>query len=438
MSTPNDTNEIPSLSAPQEGADSLSKNAQVPEQPNLPEDSFAIHGHQYGVTPIANSASLQLVLPSMPLGVADPMATNNQMNVLSVQQQEHTSDVSLLHVANGEHLGAKIGAQGVEDPSAIAGPNFSTGTQTSQVREEYIAHRAEGTHVQFETGAPLVVPQRQPQGRKPRKDFGYRLKEVKAFKQKHGHCMIPHKYKENPSLGTWTDTQRRRYRKTMEAKKLQGSIPVDPNTNTKRGSGLFISQEHVDQLEAVGFVFEPRFSRQETWERRVQEIQSFKAKHCHCNVREDDKSNPGLGKWVSYVRRTYRLSKQKKGGQGKNKLSVERIAQLKSIGFIFELKEELAMKRFRDGIKGLKEFLEREGHLQVPKFFTENPTLGLCVEDMRIEYRKILKSNAEGGNAFSDTMTAAIVKELSDMGFLAEEGQITQTTEATVDETYAI
>ena len=57
---------------------------------------------------------------------------------------------------------------------------------------------------------------------------------------------------------------------------------------------------------------------------------------------------------------------------------------------------------------------------------------------MRIEYRKILKSNAEGGNAFSDTMTAAIVKELSDMGFLAEEGQITQTTEATVDETYAI
>jgi hypothetical protein len=94
MSTPNDTNEIPSLSAPQEGADSLSKNALVAEQPTLPEDSFAIHGHQYGVTPIANSASLQLVLPSMPLGVADPMATNNQMNVLSVQQQEHTSDVS--------------------------------------------------------------------------------------------------------------------------------------------------------------------------------------------------------------------------------------------------------------------------------------------------------------------------------------------------------
>ena len=212
----------------------------------------------------------------------------------------------------------------------------------------------------------------------------------------------------NPSLGTWVDTQRRRYRKTIDAKKK--GIDV-----TKRGGG-FMSEDHIQQLMDVGFV------RKDTWSKRLQELQRFKEKHRHCNVREDDTSNPGLGKWVSYVRRTYRLSKQKQNAEGNKKLSKDRISQLNRMGFIFELKEEMAMKRFRDGLSGLKNFFEKEGHLAVPSFYVDNPTFGLCVEEMRIEFRKICNKIEVRGDGYSNTMNAEIVQELANMGFLAEEG----------------
>jgi hypothetical protein len=323
----------------------------------------------------------------------------------------------LLHIASGVDLNRGINLSSSNNNTETG----STGIENiTDFREDYARdNETQRQHLP----SSVNQPRRQTPGRKPRKNFLYRLKEVKAFKEKHGHCMIPHKYKDNPSLGTWTDTQRRRYRKTLEARKLQAG-EADPPANSKRSGGLFISQEHIDQLEAVGFLFEPRLSRKETWERRVQELKAFKKVHGHCNVREDDNSNPGLGKWISYVRRTYRLSKQKKnGGKGNKKLTDERIMQLKNIGFVFELKEEMAMQRFKDAINGLKEFREKIGHLRVPTFYPENPTFGLCVEEMRVEYRKILKSIEDGGNAFSDGMNADIVKELNEMGFLSEDGQ---------------
>ena len=102
-----------------------------------------------------------------------------------------------------------------------------------------------------------------------------------------------------------------------------------------------------------------------------------------------------------------------------------------------ELKEEMAMKRFSDGLLGLKCFLKKSGHLLVPKFYSENPTFGLCVEEMRIEYRKIFKGMKEGGDAFSAGMTAEVVKELSELGFLAEEG-LTLQAHTTITESEAI
>lgn len=54
------------------------------------------------------------------------------------------------------------------------------------------------------------------------------------FKLQFGHCIVPAKYKENPSLGTWVSKQRMEYR-------------------VKR-----LSQDKVLQLEALGFIWEPK------------------------------------------------------------------------------------------------------------------------------------------------------------------------------------
>jgi len=239
--------------------------------------------------------------------------------------------------------------------------------------------------------------------------------------------MIPHKYKENPSLGTWVDTQRRRYRKYLAAQKESQNDgncgSSDPNngtcsstcstSNTNGDGKTRISKEQVERLLGIGFVFEPRLSREETWNKRVEELSRFKHEHGHCNVREDDTSNPGLGKWVSYIRRSHRLAKQGKREKGK-RLSDERIAQLKAIGFVFELKEEMEMKRYRDGVELLKEFLTTQGHCCVPTFYASNPFFGLCVEDMRKEYRKY----AAGKDC---SLGKDVLNELTSMGFLSEE-----------------
>jgi len=166
-------------------------------------------------------------------------------------------------------------------------------------------------------------------------------------------------------------------------------------------------------LLSIGFVFKPRLSREQTWDRRFGELLRFKEKFGHCNVREDDKTNPGLGKWVSYIRRSHRLAKQGRRSRGK-RLCDKRILQLKSVGFVFELKEQMSVKQFENGITLLKEFYSKEGHCRVPNFYPSNPTFGLCVEDMRTEYRKHLAGEP-------CTLDQDVLHELAKMSFLSEE-----------------
>ena len=62
-----------------------------------------------------------------------------------------------------------------------------------EVEEEEVDHAAAIHHVV----APMVI------GTKTRKNFDERLKELRKFKQKHGHANVPQKYPTNPQLGTW-------------------------------------------------------------------------------------------------------------------------------------------------------------------------------------------------------------------------------------------
>ena len=59
-----------------------------------------------------------------------------------------------------------------------------------------------------------------------------------------------------------------------------------------------------------------------------------------------------------------------KDSKKKERLSDERIVQLKAIGFVFQLKEEKAMKRYQNCLlPRLKEFFSREGHSRVYQSF---------------------------------------------------------------------
>ena len=70
-----------------------------------------------------------------------------------------------------------------------------------ELEGEELDHAAAAAHHQqhqiHHVVAPMVI------GTKTRKNFDERLKELRKFKQKHGHANVPQKYAPNPQLGTW-------------------------------------------------------------------------------------------------------------------------------------------------------------------------------------------------------------------------------------------
>ena len=125
--------------------------------------------------------------------------------------------------------------------------------------------------------------------------------ELQSYKAKHGHCNVPTK---SGKLGRWVKRQRLQYRLLKEGK---------PSSMT---------DERVRKLELIGIewsVIGPK------WGIKFQELQSYKAKHGHCNV---PTTTFKLGRWVDSQRQQYRLLKE-----GKSALMTdERVQKLESIG----------------------------------------------------------------------------------------------------------
>ncbi|CAJ1950416.1 unnamed protein product [Cylindrotheca closterium] len=67
-----------------------------------------------------------------------------------------------------------------------------------------------------------------------------KFNELKAFKQRTGHCNVPSDYPENVGLSTWAKCQRRQY-------KLY-----------KSGASSSMTIHRLQTLESLGFVFEPQ------------------------------------------------------------------------------------------------------------------------------------------------------------------------------------
>lgn len=49
--------------------------------------------------------------------------------------------------------------------------------------------------------------------------FARKLVELEEYKEKHGDCLVPRRYEENPSLGNFVNKQRQSYRKFLKGEK---------------------------------------------------------------------------------------------------------------------------------------------------------------------------------------------------------------------------
>ena len=123
-----------------------------------------------------------------------------------------------------------------------------------------------------------------------------RLRELKEFKKRHGHCNVPFKYPGG--LGNWV--MRQRYLGKEKCQRLDADL--------------------VEKLEKLNFRWDTvkKFS----WEERFQQLKEFREEHGHCNVPKTHAG--GLGHWVNDQRR------------GKERLqcrSAEQAQKLEDLGF---------------------------------------------------------------------------------------------------------
>ena len=142
-----------------------------------------------------------------------------------------------------------------------------------------------------------------------------RYQDLVEFRKQRGHCLVPHKWKQNPELAQWVKRQRYQYKL-----KIQG-----------RHSTL--TDERLSLLNKMGFVWD---SHRAVWQERLNELVAFRAMHGHCNVHSGDGKYPQLSVWVKCQRRQYRLFNDEDPEERmKSTMTRDRIDQLNQIGFVW-------------------------------------------------------------------------------------------------------
>jgi len=161
-----------------------------------------------------------------------------------------------------------------------------------------------------------------------------RFEQLKTFKEMHGHCNVPHSYEPNKKLGAWVGKQRESYHKQL------------------------ISQEKVDLLESIGFVWSRRVVSH--WEEMYNNLKAYREVHGHCNVPSRYEPNEKLGAWVQTQRARY----------NEQQISQEKVDLLESIGFVWNCRDS----HWEEMYNNLKAYREVHGHCNVSLYDPDKKT----------------------------------------------------------------
>jgi len=190
------------------------------------------------------------------------------------------------------------------------------------------------------------------------KSFLQRLRELQTFKDTYGHCLVPKRFKANPTLGNFVNKVRQQWRKYDMGEKSS------------------ITLERISVLDQMGFRWDGRLSTEtpchsiqvkhnSLWLNRFQELKEFMDQN-NGDMQKLSSDSP-LGSWAS----RQRIEKKKYDIGEKTTLTEDRIRYLDSIHFCWAPREKLWELRVQE----LREFKEQYGHCLVPTQYTKNPQL---------------------------------------------------------------
>lgn len=254
---------------------------------------------------------------------------------------------------------------------------------------------------------------------------------LKGYKDKYGDCLVPKRFKEDPKLGTWVDTQRVQYKKMKKKLASEGVVydgPTDADGEISETEGTpavsdkpvvgRLTDDRIRRLENLGFVW----SLRDDWHKHFVELKAFKEEHGHCNVPARYTKNRRLGIWVSAQRQQYKNLQVLIGPKSRRlaRLTQDRIDLLNELGFTWTIRSRDSLgeswnQRFQD----LKDFKDEFGHCNVPSRYEPNPELGIWVGTQRTQYRLYLNAKETGDNSLAAaSMSDERVQQLEELGFV--------------------
>jgi hypothetical protein len=137
--------------------------------------------------------------------------------------------------------------------------------------------------------------------------------ELLGFKERYGHCGVPHTYQENRALARWVKRQRYQYKLKQDGK---------VSTMTDR---------RIKTLERIGFVWD---AHSEAWQERLYDLVMYRTEHNDCNVPTHFAPNKQLATWVKCQRRQYKLLRAGK----QSTMTIDRSNTLDRMGFTWEIR----------------------------------------------------------------------------------------------------
>jgi len=192
-----------------------------------------------------------------------------------------------------------------------------------------------------------------------------RYGQLIAYKQAHGDCNVPNRWKDNPKLGKWCHNQKQARRRDE------------------------LSLDHITRLEQLGFAWILRETIH--WEENFAALAAYKQAHGDCNVPKGWKTSPTLGEWCQSQRRAYK----------KDKLSPDRVTRLEQLGFAWILR---GRDPWEKNFAALAAYKQAHGDCNVPREWEDGPQLANWCKHQRYFHRQ-------------NDLSPDRVKRLEDLGF---------------------
>jgi Helicase associated domain len=257
---------------------------------------------------------------------------------------------------------------------------------------------------------------------------------LQEYKEKHGDCLVPKRFKEDSKLGTWVDTQRVQYKK-MKKKLASQGVEYEGPTDTQEddegteeceeGTGASgkpvvgrLTNDRIRRLENLGFMW----SLRDDWQKHYEELKEYKKQYGHCNVPARYAKNRRLGIWVSAQRQQYKIMQTPAELRPKRSASLtqDRINMLNKLTFTWTIRSRDSFgESWNQRLQDLREYKAIHGNCLVPSRYPPNPELGIWVGTQRTQYRLYMKSKDTGqpipGSAGMDDSR---VLQLEELGFI--------------------